>query len=75
MKLSPPTDEDKFKVLQMFLEYSESNSPYISRTYISTILDISVNKVITILNNLLNEEIIEYDAEINKYRLRCKENN
>jgi DNA-binding IclR family transcriptional regulator len=61
---------NKNKVLQMFLEYSESDTPYISRTYISEILDIPINKVITILNNLVIQNKIKYDPETNKYCLK-----
>lgn len=56
-------------ILEMFKEYSESDTPYISRTYISATLGISVNKVTTILNNLVLQNKIEYDVETNKYRL------
>lgn len=62
------------KVLQMFLDYSESDTPYISRTYISEILGIPVNKVTTILNNLINQNKIKYDPETNKYSLKYSNN-
>lgn len=63
-------NDNKSKIIQMFYEYSESDTPYISRTYISEILDIPINKVITILNNLVNQGKIKYDPETNKYSLK-----
>lgn len=62
-------DNNEAIILQMFKEYSESDTPYISRNYISTTLGISLNKVTTTLNNLINQKKIEYDVETNKYRL------
>ncbi len=63
-------NDNKNKVIRMFIDYSESDTPYISQKYISEILDIPVNRVRTILNNLIIQNIIKYDPETNKYYLK-----
>lgn len=62
-------NENEKKVFQMFYEYLESDTtPYISRNYISEILGIPLNRIVTIVNNLIIKNLIIYDPESNKYR-------
>ena len=65
-------NDNEQKVFQMFFEYSESDTPFISRNYISEILGIPLNKIITILNNLMIKGLIIFDPESNKYRYNEK---